>query len=74
MQFIMPLRIKKTGSHKKCIEWSTNNKNLNSGDYLIDDRTANGAGEFKGEHIHFLTKQFRGWDDVLSYLIPNANQ
>ena len=52
----------------------SHNKNLNSGDYLIDDRTANGAGEFKGEHIHFLTKQFRGWDDVLSYLIPNANQ
>ena len=52
----------------------SHNKNLNSGDYLIDDRTANGAGEFKGEHIHFLTKPFRGWDDVLSYLIPNANQ
>ena len=52
----------------------SHNKNLNSGDYLIDDRTANGAGEFKGEHIHFLTEAFRGWDDVLSYLIPDDNQ
>ncbi len=37
-------------------------------------KPVDGAGEFKGEHIHFLTKPFRGWDDVLSYLIPNANQ
>ena len=31
----------------------SSNKNLNAGDYLIDDRTANGASDFKGEHIHF---------------------
>tara|TARA_B100001989_G_C24537225_1_gene465185 strand:- start:1003 stop:1452 length:450 start_codon:yes stop_codon:yes gene_type:complete len=48
----------------------SSNKNLNAGDYLIDDRTANGAGDFKGEHIHFLTEQFKNWDDVLNYLIP----
>ena len=30
----------------------SHNKNLNSGDFLIDDRL-NGAGQFKGEHIHF---------------------
>lgn len=40
--------------HKKMIV--THRKDLLMGDYLIDDRTANGAGEFKGEHIHF------GWD------------
>jgi small multidrug resistance pump len=45
-------------------------KNLNAGDYLIDDRTANGAGEFKGEHIHFLSEKFKNWNDVLNYLIP----
>jgi 5'-nucleotidase len=47
----------------------THNKNLNKGDYLIDDRTKNGAGEFEGEHIHFLTEQFPDWDSVLNYLI-----
>tara|TARA_A200000113_G_C8835563_1_gene345135 strand:- start:1251 stop:1487 length:237 start_codon:yes stop_codon:yes gene_type:complete len=46
------------------------NKNLNAGDFLIDDRTANGAGEFNGEHIHFLSEQFKNWNDVLNYLIP----
>jgi 5'(3')-deoxyribonucleotidase len=51
----------------------SSNKNLNAGDYLIDDRTANGAGNFKGEHIHFLTEEFRNWDDVLNYLIPNKH-
>ena len=39
------------------------------GDYLIDDRTANGAGEFKGEHIHFKTDRFKDWKDVLNYLL-----
>lgn len=29
----------------------SHNKNLNKGDYLIDDRTKNGAGEFSGELI-----------------------
>ena len=47
----------------------SNNKNLNIGDYLIDDRTANGAGQFKGEHIHFGTEQFPDWDSVLKYLL-----
>jgi 5'-nucleotidase len=28
------------------------------GDYLIDDRLKNGAGEFKGELIHFGTDKF----------------
>ena len=48
----------------------SSNKNLNAGDYLIDDRTANGASDFKGEHIHFLTEKFKNWEDVLNYLIP----
>ena len=47
----------------------SHNKNLNAGDFLVDDRTANGAGEFAGEHIHFLSEQFKDWDDVLSYLL-----
>ena len=47
----------------------SHNKHLNDGDFLIDDRTANGADKFKGEHIHFLSEKFKNWDDVLNYLI-----
>jgi len=56
-------------AHKRLI--LSHNKNLNAGDFLIDDRTANGAREFNGEHIHFLSEQFNNWNDVLNYLIPN---
>tara|TARA_B110000908_G_C10203553_1_gene426532 strand:+ start:853 stop:1410 length:558 start_codon:yes stop_codon:yes gene_type:complete len=48
----------------------SHNKHLNIGDFLIDDRTANGAGEFTGEHIHFGTDKFPSWASVLDYLIP----
>jgi len=47
----------------------SHNKHLNIGDYLIDDRTANGAGQFRGEHIHFGSEKFPDWKAVLSYLI-----
>ena len=59
-------------AHKRLI--LSHNKNLNIGDYLIDDRTENGAGEFKGEHIHFLSEKYKNWNDVLNYLIPNEQQ
>jgi 5'-nucleotidase len=50
----------------------SHNKNLNCGDYLIDDRTKNGAGAFPGEHIHFGHGRFTtGWPAVLTYLLPN---
>jgi len=48
----------------------THRKDLVIGDYLIDDRTKNGAGEFKGKHIHFGSLEFPDWDAVLNYLIP----
>ena len=35
----------------------------------IDDRTANGAGQFKGEHIHFGSEKFPDWNSVLAYLL-----
>ena len=47
----------------------THHKNLNHGDYLIDDRTKNGAGEFKGELIQFGTDKFPDWESVCSYLL-----
>ncbi len=46
----------------------SHNKHLLRGDYLIDDRTANGAGEFEGELIQFGTTDFPDWNTVLSYL------
>ncbi|QTV06533.1 5' nucleotidase, NT5C type [Faecalibacter bovis] len=48
----------------------THHKEQLIGDYLIDDRTKNGAGEFKGEHIHIFTDQFPTWQSVTDYLIP----
>ena len=46
----------------------SHNKHLNMGDYLIDDRLANGAGDFKGTLIHFGTDEFPNWTSVLNYL------
>jgi 5'(3')-deoxyribonucleotidase len=54
-------------AHKRLI--LSHNKNLNAGDYLIDDRTANGAGQFRGEHILFGSKRFPDWKAVFNYLI-----
>ena len=47
----------------------SHNKNLNMGDYLIDDRTANGAGEFIGEHIHYGTEKFPTVKSIEKYLL-----
>jgi len=47
----------------------SHHKNLNYGDYLIDDRTKNGADKFKGEHIHFGQGDFPDWDAVVRYLL-----
>ena len=47
----------------------SHHKNLNYGDYLIDDRLANGANLFDGEHIHFGSDKFPDWGSVCSYLL-----
>lgn len=47
----------------------THRKDLNIGDYLIDDTTRNGVANFKGKHIHFGSKEFPDWDNVIKYLI-----
>ncbi|MFC2453795.1 MAG: hypothetical protein ACFNUB_01735 [Candidatus Saccharibacteria bacterium] len=44
-------------------------KHLNRGDILIDDRTANGAGDFLGRHIHFGSYEFPNWQSVLNSLL-----
>ena len=47
----------------------THHKNLNFGDFLIDDRSANGAGQFKGKHIVFGSSDFPDWEAVCNYLL-----
>jgi len=46
----------------------THHKNLNSGDFLIDDRKKNGADRFQGEHIHFGQAPYSDWPAVVRYL------
>lgn len=47
----------------------THRKDLVIGDYLIDDRTKNGAGEFKGELIQFGSDEYKDWHSILKYLL-----
>lgn len=47
----------------------THSKHLLIGDYLIDDRTKNGASKFGGKHIHFGTDKFPDWPTVVRYLL-----
>jgi|LakMenEpi03Aug12_release.lakeMendotaPanAssembly.Ray.scaffolds.fasta_scaffold00957_24 5'-nucleotidase len=58
-------------AYKKLI--LSNNKSLNLGNYLIDDRTANGSTEFSGEFIHFGSPKFPNWKEVLKYLSVKEN-
>ncbi|MDJ0648945.1 MAG: hypothetical protein QNJ60_09575 [Xenococcaceae cyanobacterium MO_188.B19] len=53
-------------AHKRLI--LSHNKNLNSGDFLVDDRLKNGASKFDGEHIHFGSESFPDWQAVTKYL------
>lgn len=57
-------------AHKRLI--LTHHKNLNSGAFLVDDRTANGADRFPGEHIHFKSDRFPDWRSVMAYLRGKA--
>lgn len=47
----------------------SHHKDLNMGDYLIGDRTKNGAGEFRGELIQFGSEKFPDWATVTEYLM-----
>lgn len=51
----------------------SHHKNLNKGDYLIDDREKNGAKEFGGELIRFGSEQFPDWRSVVDYLLNVKN-
>jgi 5'(3')-deoxyribonucleotidase len=52
----------------------THHKNLNLGDFLIDDRTKHGVERFAGEHIQFGSGEFLDWPAVMAYLRPLANE
>lgn len=47
----------------------THRKDLLKGEYLIDDRTKNGADCFEGKLIQYGTPKFSNWDSVLKFLL-----
>jgi len=51
----------------------THHKDLHIGDYLIDDRKKNGAGDFKGELILFGSSKFRDWKAVEDYFLRTGS-
>ena len=61
--------------HKRV--FTTHRKDLLMGDYLIDDRLKNGAGEFSGELLRFgfdwendnKPNEFPTWESILDYLL-----
>ena len=46
----------------------SHHKNLNIGDYLIDDSLSNGAGEFTGELLQIHSDKFPNWKSVIRYI------
>ena len=60
--------------HKRLI--TTHRKDMLIGDYLIDDRTKNGAGEFNGTLLKFginwetnTANDYPNWDSILEKLL-----
>ncbi len=50
----------------------THHKDLNRGDFLVDDRPNNGADRFEGKWIRFGSPEFPDWQAVLEYLRTQA--
>ena len=46
----------------------THHKDLNRGDFLIDDRTRHGADGFGGHFIHFGSEEYPDWATVMEYM------
>ena len=51
----------------------SHHKNLLYGEYLIDDSTKNGAGEFEGEHIQIHSEEFPNWPSVIYFIFTKEN-
>ena len=49
----------------------THRKDLCFGDFLVDDRVKNGAGQFKGELIPFTYSE-NAWDEIYEYLLKRS--
>ncbi len=56
-------------AHKRLI--LTHHKDLNRGDYLVDDREKNGASDFSGELVLFGSEKFLDWEKVSNYLLKS---
>jgi hypothetical protein len=51
----------------------SHHKNLNRGDFLVDDRSNNGAAKFEGEWLQFgLGAKYPTWAAVTEYLLSRA--
>ena len=51
----------------------SHHKNLNIGDYLIDDSLGNGAANFTGEHIQIGNFKFPCWTAVINYILEKEH-
>ena len=61
-----------TPAYKRLI--LSHHKHLNVGDFLVDDRLANGADRFQGELVLFGSPEFPDWDSVVTYLMDAVEQ
>jgi 5'-nucleotidase len=52
----------------------THHKDLNAGDFLIDDRVDRGADRFRGELIRFGSAEFPDWSAVMAYMRRRARE
>lgn len=59
-----------TPAYKRLI--LSHHKNLNKGDFLVDDRPKNGADRFEGDWIEFGTAEYPDWNTVTAHLLPLA--
>ena len=50
----------------------SHHKNLNRGDFIVDDRTKHGVDKFQGVHIHFGTPAWPDWEPILKFLRSEA--
>lgn len=55
----------KAARHKLIL---SSRKDLNIGNYLIDNSNHRGQGQFRGEWIHFGSDKVPNWEAVLKYL------
>ena len=57
-------------SYKRLI--LSHHKDLNRGDFLVDDRPNNGAERFEGEWLQIQSARFPDWSSVTDYLLARA--